>query len=185
MKEFLNFPSSKISWFRCGGILKKFYIVETFTELKKALENNTNEKFLTIGAGSNILFCDDFDGIVIKLSGEFSDIKVENNGIIAGAGAFLKQVVNFSVKSSFVGAEFLYTIPGSVGGGVKMNAGCFGGEIKDILKSIDILADGEIKTILRKNINFEYRNSHIDDDVVILRAIFELKKGNDNEIAFF
>ena len=120
----------------------------------------------------------------MKLAGEFASLKIENDGnkIIAGSCVFSKQVASFAIESKLIGAEFLDTIPGSVGGIVKMNAGCFGGEVKDIFYSADILINGEVKTLMKNDVVFEYRKTSIPDDAVILNACFELKKGQEREI---
>ena len=190
MKEFFNFPSSKISWFRCGGEIKVFCIVENQKELQDVVEKYVKsgevKNFCVVGAGSNVLFRDGlFDGLVVKLAGDFASLNVvadDENKIIAGSCVLSKQVASFAVENNLVGAEFLDTIPGSVGGIVKMNAGCFGSEIKDIFYSADILINGEVKTLMKNDVVFEYRKTSIPDDAVILNACFELKKGQESEI---
>ena len=192
MKEFINFNSSKISWFRCGGDIELFIIVETLEELQNVYRKYNNyfieNKVVFIGAGSNILIREKgFKGIAIKLTGNFSDIKItkednESCFINAGCSVLSKQLSNYIINNNFIGCEFLDTIPGSIGGMVKMNAGCFGKEIKDILYSVDIFKDGVVKTYLKDEIDFSYRHSDIADNSVVLSATFIAKKGTEEEV---
>ena len=132
--------------------------------------------FFVIGAGSNVLFKDDiFEGIVIKLSKNFSRISLLNeNTIIAGSGALDKSLSEFALQNSVSGFEFLSCIPGTIGGGIRMNSGCFGSEFKDILISVQAVNRlGEVLTIPAKDINFNYRSCSLPKDLIFLSATFE------------
>ena len=127
------------------------------------------ENFFVIGAGSNVLFKDDiFEGIVIKLSKNFSRISLLNeNTIIAGSGALDKTLSEFALENNLTGFEFLSCIPGSIGGGIRMNSGCFDREFKDILISVQAVnRSGEILTIPAKEIVFEYRSCDLGKDLI-------------------
>lgn len=192
MKEFIEFDSKNISWFRCGGKISVYCIVDNLLELKQTLEKYSRykDKTLVIGAGSNILIRDrGFNGLVIKLSGDFNKIIVDeketnkNNIFLnSGAGALDKQLSDFAIKNNIIGCEFLDTIPGTIGGAIKMNAGCFDCEIKDILHSVNILLNNETKTLTNKDLCFSYRKSVLPENAIILSATFSLKKGNNEQI---
>ena len=106
-----------------------------------------------------------------------------DNIIIAGSGVLDKHLSNFAIQNNLSGFEFLSCIPGTVGGGIKMNAGCFGREFKDILLSIQAIdRKGNVLTIPSKDIKFEYRNNNLPDDLIFLSASFKGKKGKLSEI---
>ena len=121
---------------------------------------NNQEKIFILGAGSNTLISDDlFDGIVIKLGKNFNNISLLGDDvIIAGSAVTDKSLSDFAVKNNLSGFEFLSCIPGTIGGGIRMNAGCFNKEFKDILISVQAIdKSGNIITIPSKEIKFEYR----------------------------
>ena len=137
---------------------------------------NNREKISVIGAGSNTLITDGvYDGVVIKLGKNFNRLSVLNkNIIISGAGVLDKKLAYYASDNNLSGFEFLACIPGTIGGGIKMNAGCFDQEIKDILISIQAIdKNGNILTIPAKKIKFEYRNNDLPDDLIFLSASFK------------
>ena len=138
-----------------------------------------------LGAGSNVLISDnDFNGVVIKLSKNFQNLSILNeNLIIAGCGISQKRLSEFSKENSLTGMEFMSCIPGSVGGGIRMNSGCFDNEFKDVLVSIQCIDfDGSVKMIKKNDIKFEYRGSDLSKDLIFLSATFEGKKTEQNKI---
>jgi len=138
-----------------------------------------------LGAGSNILLTDGlFDGIVIKLGKNFSNITLHSEDIIiAGSAVLDKSLSYFALKNNLSGFEFLSCIPGTIGGGIAMNAGCFGKEFKDILVSIQVTDKfGKVATIPSKEIKFEYRKNNIPEDYIFLSASFKGVKSNQREI---
>ena len=191
MKEFLNFDSGKISWFRCGGKIAIYCIIENVNELNETLKKYSqyNDDLLVIGAGSNMLIREGgFDGLAVKLTGEFNTINIKNKSekemyLTAGAGVFDKQVASFALEHNLIGCEFLDTIPGTIGGAVKMNAGCFGTEIKDILTSAKILTNGAVVELTNEDLCFSYRKSKLPDNAVVLEATFLLQKGTKEQMA--
>ena len=139
------------------------------------------EKIFILGAGSNTLITDkNYDGIVIKLSSNFNNISLLSDDIIiAGSSVSDKSLSEFALDKGLGGFEFLCCIPGTVGGGIKMNAGCFEREFKDILISIQaITKSGQVITIPSKEINFKYRDSGLSDDLIFLSASFKGYKKN-------
>ena len=135
------------------------------------------EKIFILGNGSNILIDDNktYDGTFIKLGKNFSNISIlPNNVIVAGSAATDKKLSNFAQENNIGGLEFLSCIPGTVGGGLKMNSGCFDREFKDILISIQALdRKGNLITIPSSKLNFEYRKNNLDKNLIFLSASFQ------------
>jgi len=149
----------------------------------KLYEDHKN--LFVLGAGSNVLFKDDlFDGAVIKLSKNFSRISLLNEStIIAGSGALDKSLSDFAMENSLSGFEFLSCIPGTIGGGIRMNSGCFESEFKDILISVQAInRNGMVLTIPAKDIIFNYRFCNLPKNLIFLSATFQGKKDNKENI---
>ena len=186
----LDYDLKKRNWFNIGGKAKAFYKADSLKELIKFLKKIQNrEKIFILGAGSNTLITDkQFNGIVIKLTKNFNNISLLNKDIIiAGSAVTDNSLSEFAMENSLGGFEFLSCIPGTIGGGIKMNAGCFKREFKDILISIQAINKlGQVITIPAKDINFKYRDSGLSDDLIFLSASFKgFKKEKDiikNEI---
>ena len=176
----------KKNWFNIGGKTKVFYKADDLKKLIKFLKIlNNQERIFILGAGSNTLISDKtFDGVVIKLSNNFNSLSLLGEDIlIAGSAVLDKNVSDFAVENNLSGFEFLSCIPGTVGGGIRMNAGCFGREFKDILISIQTVDKfGNIRTIKSDDIKFEYRKNNLSDDLIFLSASFRGKKSTRNEI---
>jgi len=180
----LDYDLKKKNWFNIGGKTKAFYKADSLKELIKFLKKIQNkEKIFVLGAGSNTLITDkQFNGVVIKLTNNFNNISLLNEDIvIAGSAVTDKSLSEFAMENSLGGFEFLSCIPGTIGGGIKMNAGCFKREFKDILISIQALnKSGQVITIPSKDINFKYRDSGLSDDLIFLSASFKgFKKDKD------
>ena len=168
---------SKFSWFNLGGPAEIFFKPANYNELASLLKiYQDNKKINIIGAGSNTLIRDGgIEGITIKLSTEFSFIKLLNDNIIeVGAATLDRKLSDFATKNSLSGFEFLSCIPGSIGGGIKMNSGCYGEEISKILVSLKAIdRKGKIKEIKRDEIKFSYRSCDLSDELIILSAKFK------------
>jgi len=181
-----EYDLKKKNWFNIGGKSKVFYKAESLKELVSFLKRlNNTERIFIIGAGSNTLISDDFfDGVVIKLSDSFNKISLLGDDIIIAGSAVLDRTLsNFAMNHDLSGFEFLSGIPGTVGGGIRMNAGCFGKEFKDILLSVQTIdKEGNVSTILSKNINFGYRNNNLSEDLIFLSASFKGIKDDKNKI---
>ena len=182
----INHNIKKKNWFNIGGKAKLFFKAENLNELKNFIKKiNDKEKIFVLGAGSNTLFTDGiFDGIVIKLSKNFNNIsKLSDEIIIAGSAVTDKALSDYAMENNLSGFEFLSCIPGTVGGGIKMNAGCFGSEIKDILLSVQAInKNGQIITIPSNKISFQYRNNNLSNDLIFLSASFKGNKSNKADI---
>jgi UDP-N-acetylmuramate dehydrogenase len=195
LKKFSNEVSSKIyydydlkksNWFNIGGKAKIYFRPDNLSDLILFLKRFGNkEKIHILGAGSNTLISDNtFDGAVIRLGKNFSNISILSNGIIvAGSACLDKKLSDFALKNEVGNFEFLACIPGTVGGGLKMNAGCFNKEFKDILISIQVInKEGRVLTIPANKITFKYRNNDLPDDLIFLSASFKGEKKNKDKI---
>jgi len=143
------------------------------------------EKIHILGAGSNTLISDEkFDGVVIKLGKNFSNISIlPNDVIIAGSACLDKKLSDFALNNGIGGFEFLACIPGTIGGGLKMNAGCFDKEFKDVLVSIQAIdKNGQVLTIPASKVIFKYRSNDLKEDLIFLSASFKGLRKNKEEI---
>ena len=178
----LDYDLKKKNWFNIGGKTKIYYKADNLKELIRFLKKiGNNEKIFILGGGSNTLITDEkFNGVVIKLTNNFNNISLLNNEIIiAGSAVTDKSLSDFAMENNLGGFEFLSCIPGTVGGGIKMNAGCFGREFKNILVSIQAVDQfGQVITIPAKQINFKYRDSGLSDNLIFLSASFKGFKKN-------
>ncbi len=181
-----NADLKKKNWFNIGGQTKVFFKADdlrNLIEFLKILDNR--EKIHIIGAGSNTLITDEvYDGVVIKLGKNFNRLSILNkNIIISGAAVLDRKVADYAAENSLSGFEFLACIPGTIGGGIKMNAGCFDREIKDILVSIQVIDKiGNVLTIPSKEINFDYRNNDLPEDLIYLSASLKGETKDTNMI---
>ena len=163
------------TWLNIGGIAKIFFVPETLKELRDFLlyAKKENKNIFIIGAGSNLLISENIQNrIFIKLGKNFNKISLtKNNVIIAGCSNLDKNVSDFACKNHLSGLEFLSCIPGTVGGGIRMNSGCFGTEFKDVLLSVQVMDfNGRVYTINSKDINFDYRQTDLSKNLIFLSA---------------
>ena len=191
LKEFgsnvrYEYDLKKKNWFNIGGKTKVYFKASTLKDLIKFLTKiNNKEKISILGAGSNTLVTDNlYNGVVIKLSDNFNNTSLlSENIIIAGSAVIDKTLSEFALKNNISGFEFLSCIPGTIGGGIKMNAGCFGEEVKDILLSIQAINKlGKVTTIPSKDIKFDYRKNDLPEDLIFLSASFKGIKKRGIEI---
>ena len=177
-----NEKLSKYSWFNLGGPAKVIFKPKSLNELSLFLKKIEGfKKIKIIGAGSNTLIRDGgFDGVIIKLGKSFSHLSLfDQNTIISGASALDKKVSNFALENSISGLEFLSCIPGTIGGGIIMNSGCYGGDVSKILVSVQVMGmDGKIRIINHSDINFYYRGSSLNKDLIIISTTLKGKKDN-------
>tara|TARA_B110000967_G_C18894349_1_gene569522 strand:+ start:3285 stop:4184 length:900 start_codon:yes stop_codon:yes gene_type:complete len=158
------------SWFNLGGPADLFFKPESIEDIIFFFKKLKPEKFTVIGAGSNTLIRDGgIKGITIKLSSAFSYINLESNNLIdIGAATSDKKVADFAMDNSLAGLEFLACIPGSIGGAVRMNTGCYGDDISKILYSIKVIdIQGKMREIKAKDIKFSYRNANIEENLIV------------------
>jgi len=178
-----NYNLKHLTWLKVGGDADIFFKPEDIEDLKTFLKENNNRFPITvIGAGSNLIIRDKgVEGIVIKLGRNFTDIQfIDNNLIVAGAGCLNSNLSKFCLVNSITGFEFLIGIPGTVGGGVAMNAGSYGREFKDIVASVEVLdTEGNLIIIPVDRIGFSYRTNSLPKDLIFTRVFFQAKNKED------
>ena len=175
------------SWFNLGGRAKNFFKPNNINDLISFLKNkkNKNEKLHILGAGSNTLFRDGgYDGTIIKLGSEFGKIRILNDGNLeVGASCLDKKIANFALENSYKDFEFLSCIPGSIGGAIAMNSGCYGHEISKLVLSVQALTlSGQTKNFARNQIGFFYRGSEFGEPIIITSVKLKGNKGIKEKI---
>ena len=178
---------SRHTTFRIGGPADFFLVPENADEIKKiiAVCKEKNVPYFILGNGSNLLVSDKgYQGVVVQLYRNFGQIRVEDSRIHAQAGALLSGIAAAAREASLTGFEFAGGIPGTLGGAVVMNAGAYGGEMKDIVKSVRLMdTDGNILDFTNEQMEFSYRRSILSrTDYIVLSAQIELENGSYDEI---
>lgn len=175
MKKLSNGLIKDFTTYKLSGKMKDVYCPSSVNELKELLESNMKYKIL--GNGSNLIISESYDGVFIKLN-EFNDIIFNKNEVKVGCGYVLSKLSLECARKGLSGLEFACGIPGSVGGAIYMNAGAYGSNISDVLKSVTVLDDSlNIKILDASELNFEYRNSLFkNDNYIILDGTFVLRK---------
>lgn len=183
-----NFNLSGVSSMKTGGCAKICFFPETYEELKRVLDETEGIPCrYIVGKASNLLFPDDASELTVIFTEKMSEIKkVSDREIYAMCGANLTSVCNFAKKNSLSGLEFAYGIPGSVGGGVYMNAGAYGGEMSQVLKSVEVYDTNkkEFYMIDASDCELSYRHSLFMQrkELVVTGAVFSLSEGDEKEI---
>ena len=180
-------PMKSHTTFRVGGPADYFVCPKCNSEVKKIVELCKSEEmpFYILGNGSNLLVGDKgYRGVVIQIYKGMNDIEVQGEHIYVEAGALLSRIGSIALEAELTGFEFAAGIPGTVGGAVVMNAGAYGGEMKDILESVVVLTpEGEVKELKQEELELGYRTSIIaKKEYVVLSAIFKLSYGNKEAI---
>lgn len=180
-------PMSMHTTFRIGGPADYFVMPENAQELAAVLRvlKEENIPWFILGNGSNLLVGDKgYRGAVIQLYKNFDGIEIDGTIIKARAGAMLIRVAKEAGKAGLTGLEFASGIPGTVGGAMVMNAGAYGGEMKDVVTKVTVLTpEGEIKTLSGEEMDFRYRGSVVElKKYIVLEAEFLLKEGDVSEI---
>ena len=183
----LDEPMSAHTSFKTGGNAAVFVDIADFDTLKKVLDICKGKDVFILGKGSNLLVSDDGirDRVVIHLSTDFAGMKLlDETTIEVEAGASLASLCKFALANSLTGLEFAYGIPGSCGGAAYMNAGAYGGEMKDVIVSVNhIDRDGNIGSYSGDELKFAYRKSaYTDSDLIITSLVLKLEKGYKEEI---
>ena len=181
-------PLKSHTTFKIGGnciaLIEPREISDIIEAVKICRKNNI--KFFVIGNGSNLLVPDEgYNGVIIKLKSEFSKIEVEGDYLIVNSGAKLSEVYTVAYENSLTGFEFASGIPGTIGGAIYMNAGAYGGEMKDIVESVQVLDldNFELRELKNEELEFSYRKSIIQRKNYIVTTIkLKLQKGNKEEI---
>ncbi len=183
-----NEPLCRHTTFKVGGPCIAMVFVNSSESLSKLISYCLNNEisYLVIGNGSNLLVDDrGFNGILFKFSDTMQEIKlVDCKTIKAYAGCQLSKLSHFAMENSLTGLEFAWGIPGTVGGATYMNAGAYGGEMKQVIKSVEaISADGDLVEIIPDENTFSYRHSVFQDNQMIVTAVcFSLEKGDKSQI---
>lgn len=181
-------PLKNHTTFKIGGnciaLIEPREVSDIVETIKICRENSI--KFFVIGNGSNLLVPDEgYNGVIIKLKSEFSKIEVEGDYLIVNSGAKLSEVYTVAYENSLTGFEFASGIPGTIGGAIYMNAGAYGGEMKDIVESVQVLDldNFELRELKNEELEFSYRKSIIQRRNYIVTTIkLKLQKGNKEKI---
>ncbi|MCU6745475.1 UDP-N-acetylmuramate dehydrogenase [Suilimivivens aceti] len=180
-------PMSRHTTFRIGGEAACFIRISSEEQLRKLIPyfENVGAEYFVLGKGSNLLVGDKgYPGVILQISDACQQIEAEENRLQVQAGAALSKVALFAMERGLEGLEFAAGIPGTVGGGVVMNAGAYGGEMKQVVESVRVLSsEGEILTLDNDTMEFGYRTSIIRNrNFIVLSVTFLLREGNREEI---
>lgn len=183
----LEEPMKRHTTFRIGGPAEVFVMPGNLEEMQRILEICRTEDlpYFILGNGSNLLVSDKgYQGVVVQLYRNFGQIRVEDRRIHAQAGALLSGIAAAAREASLTGFEFAGGIPGTLGGAVVMNAGAYGGEMKDVLKEVTVLTpEGGVLTLQADELHMGYRTSVIKEaGYIVLEAVISLEKGDQEEI---
>lgn len=178
---------SQHTTFRIGGPADVFVMPENYEQIREVLRLCKEEKlpFFVLGNGSNLLVSDSgYRGVIIQMDRNMEEIRLDGEEIHACAGALLSSVAVAARNASLTGFEFAGGIPGTIGGAAVMNAGAYGGELKDVLKEVTVMTrEGEILTIPAEKMEMGYRTSIIKTaGYLVLEAVISLKKGDEEAI---
>lgn len=180
-----NYKLSKINWFQVGGKADLLFKPKTEKELQEFLAQNFNLDILTLGVGSNIIIREGgYRGCIIKLGRAFTNIKqLSATEIEVGCANLDQNIARFAADANIAGLEFLSGIPGSIGGAIKMNAGAYGAEFKDVVKKIyGYDKQGVLHELSKEQMNYTYRRSAPDKDLIYVKAILTGQEGKALEI---
>ena len=176
-KIYFDYDLKKSNWFNIGGKTKVYFKPDNLSDLILFLKRFGNkEKIHILGAGSNTLISDKtFDGVIIKLGKNFSNISIlPNDVIVAGSACLDKKLSDFALENGVGNFEFLACIPGTIGGGLKMNAGCYGSDMSNILHEVKII--DRIKgmySLSNKDLNMSYRKTILSNEAIIVSAVLK------------
>ena len=180
-------PMKKHTTFRVGGNADYFIVPKTIEEVKNvvALCKETDMPYYILGNGSNLLVSDKgYRGVIIQIYKEMNEIRIEGDQIKVQAGALLSKIGSAALEAGLTGFEFASGIPGTIGGAVVMNAGAYGGEMKDVLEEVTALTpEGEAIVLRKEELELGYRTSIIaKKDYIVLEAKLKLEKGEKDAI---
>ena len=180
-------PMKSHTTFRIGGPAEVFIMPKSIKQVQMAVKICQEEQipYFILGNGSNLLVGDKgYRGVILQIFKKMNQIRVEGNKIHAGAGALLSKIAAAALADSLTGFEFAAGIPGTLGGAVRMNAGAYGGEMKQVLESVAVMtADGEFLTIPVEEMGLAYRTSVVEQkNYIVLEAVISLEKGNPEKI---
>lgn len=181
-------PMSKYTTFRVGGEAECILVVQNEDELARLIPylNQIEQEYFILGNGSNLLVGDKgYRGMVVKFGEEMEQIQVEGTRMTVKAGALLSKAAMTAKQHSLTGLEFAAGIPGSIGGGIVMNAGAYEGEMKQVVESVRVMdRDGQILTLDNDTMEFGYRTSIIKNrPFIVVEVVLQLAEGDQEKIA--
>lgn len=185
---FFNVSMKEYTTFRVGGEAECLILIQKEEELEKLVPylKQIEQEYFILGNGSNLLIGDKgYQGIILKMDGPMEQITVDGTRITAKAGAMLSRVAVTARENGLTGLEFAAGIPGSIGGGVVMNAGAYGGEMKQVVESVRVMdGEGQIATLDNDTMEFGYRTSIIRNrPFIVLEIVLRLAEGNREQIS--
>jgi UDP-N-acetylmuramate dehydrogenase len=182
----INADLSKTNWFRAGGPAEFLFKPENVQDLSAFLAALPLAIPVTVlGVGSNVIIRDGgIDGVVVKLGRGFTELSVDGDKLTAGAGCLDIHASAIARDNGVAGLEFLSGIPGTIGGGVRMNAGAYGSDVSQVLIEAEIVErGGKIRTLSNKELGFSYRKSALPEGAIVTKAVFKTIPGNKENIA--
>ena len=180
-------PLNQHTTYKIGGLADVFVTPRDIKALRMTISlcKEVGLPYYIMGNGSNLLFGDKgFRGVIIQIFHNISEVKLEDNCLFVEAGALLSKVANIALVNSLKNLEFASGIPGTFGGAVMMNAGAYGGEMKDVIESVRVIdQQGEVKTLELEELDLGYRRSILmEKPYVVIDGVLRLEKGNYQEI---
>lgn len=180
-----NAPLGHMTWFGVGGPAEVLFKPDDREDLANFVAHCPQDVPITVlGVASNMIIRDGgVPGVVIRLGREFAGIEAREANVLAGAGALDMNVALLAAKHEIAGLEFLSGIPGTIGGALRMNAGAYGGEVKDVLITADVLfRDGSVKEMTGQDMGLSYRHNRLPEDVIFMGCLLKGVKGARHEI---
>lgn len=175
-----DYPMSRFTWLKVGGKANYAIYPSTVQQLVDIISLLSAQRYpwVILGEGSNTIILDEGIEKAVIITKKMKAIEINDSGeIIAEAGANMGTIMNQTVRTGLSGFEFAAGIPGTIGGGVFMNAGANDAEIKDVVKKVWLLVDGKEVQLSRREIDFEYRKSNLPEGAVVMKALIKLEKG--------
>jgi len=179
-------PMNDLTWFRVGGPAEVLFRPADLDDLMLFLSQKADDVPVTIiGSGANLLVRDGgIRGVVVRLGKSFADVAMDAQGLVVGAGVSNVNLAMRARDMAVSGFEFLRGIPGTVGGALRMNAGSYGSEVKDVLLSARTVdANGRLHHFTTAELDYSYRHCGLPDDHIFVEAIFRADRGNRDQIA--
>ena len=179
-----NAPLAPYTWFRVGGDAERLFSPDN-TEALSVMMRETSGPVMAIGVGSNLLVRDGgIAGTTVRLGRGFNAITIEGNRVRAGAAALDAKLAQAAAGAGLTGLEFFRGIPGTVGGAVRMNAGCHETETMDrLVEATVVFRDGTIRTLANEELGFTYRHSTLPHDAIVTEAVFECTPDHADQIS--
>jgi len=176
-----DFPMSRFTWLRVGGNANYAIYPSSIQQLTDLISflSKMGYPWIVLGEGSNTIILDEGIEKAVIITKKMKAIEIKDSGeIVAEAGANMGTIMNRSVRKGFAGFEFAAGIPGTIGGGVFMNAGANDSEVKDVIKKVWLFIDGKEEVVSRRELNFEYRKSNLAEGAVVMKVLIKLDRGD-------